>query len=1150
MSILCRHPRFLLTLLTGLTACASESASDAPVNPFIAATADTTAANDTEARAQPTIRALPDWGLATLDLRGDDARPLYELDPEGQLNVGEEGVISMWLRADWDDAHCEELQQSWGREWPEFKMVYANATSSSVRLKVGIHCDRQRIMLENGYGFDYTQLTHDLTDGERHHLVLETDAEGTRILVDGQDAGVLPIGYSAIERVPAWIGSDVDASNPFIGMIAGLRVWKGRIDPADIEAVRDLSIAELTDGRLRGALVGHQVDGGLKTGTIALDPSGVWILQDRLAQSQVPVTRGDHRMQAYPVYTVQWTRADSALAALALGDAGTDAAYVLVVAVSDFTQPASFTAYRQEDPTRFAEVGGAGALVVVDDSDGLQLQLNGDTRLARADRAHSEMTFVDKWGGGGGTSGLAFTYATYDVRDMDVFEIAHTGTNFRPVFSWTPSEVDHDWTMFNERAIPVGLQIEEINRCSGENHSRESVSEVGMARNLEHTWNTAFQYFSLNEEFRKESSERRTEKVATMGVETVCERYALVLDPARARLSRGFRLAVEELAQTWRDRECDTEPAACEGALETFIASTGTHFPNTVVYGGRVVAESRMDQETYQAVKSHESRFKWDVMVELTTTLAPPIGGSVSATQRWGHGYSRVSGRTNTNIREKFFSSMRWRAIGGHGSASYESWMVDDRDLVPVNVDLRPIAQLLSPPFFDDPVVVGPLRAALDVHLEAMLEASRLSDKPFFETELLPEDFFAMRQLKAAQPAPYEPPSITLYRDSKLKGDTITLTDDLVHFDRRDWPGTSTDIDQSVSSIRVHSGTWKAYSEGFERGDAYDLEVTGGPEQDGDYPDHEDWTGRQDSLTSISLEQRQQLPIGPVEPDTEHAVFATRIHNGSESICLGADSGGDVRLVDCTGDPRQVWIFEPSLDTELTEDGPADWSTLGEGRLINTAEGLCLDPDESDGKSGRDLRLQPCRNTDREGYADQAWKLTPRGQLINIRRGMCMDIPGRGGAVGADVQLGACGSYDPDQVWSIRAEMPWQLKTAKGECLQIEEGQTQAPGDLVTVFAGSCRQEDRQLWWATGREIRNVDGLCLTQVDYFEGRLVQSTLAKCDGRERQQWTWSGDTIQNGLGGYLEVTTDFGKRSMVQVTPSNGRKSQQWTIVPL
>lgn len=137
-----------------------------------------------------------------------------------------------------------------------------------------------------------------------------------------------------------------------------------------------------------------------------------------------------------------------------------------------------------------------------------------------------------------------------------------------------------------------------------------------------------------------------------------------------------------------------------------------------------------------------------------------------------------------------------------------------------------------------------------------------------------------------------------------------------------------------------------------------------------------------------------------------------RLVNHAQGMCLdvagwGGRGNANVTLGPCTGDPDQVWRFGPR------------------GELINAADGRVLDAAGYDGARGANVDVYA-----NERKRDQRWTLVAAGphafQVINQQRGMCLDVNGTAGNAGDNVLLWDCDG-GRDQRWtfeSVRAQPP------------------------------------------------------------------------------------------------------------------------------
>lgn len=127
-------------------------------------------------------------------------------------------------------------------------------------------------------------------------------------------------------------------------------------------------------------------------------------------------------------------------------------------------------------------------------------------------------------------------------------------------------------------------------------------------------------------------------------------------------------------------------------------------------------------------------------------------------------------------------------------------------------------------------------------------------------------------------------------------------------------------------------------------------------------------------------------------------------------------------------------------------------------KLVNKARGMCLDPAETDGASGRGLRLAPC-----EDQLDQTFYQKFPGDLIQLTKtDRCLDVKGYSGqALGAGM-LYACDGYT-DQYWTIGTASAWaEVRNSMNSLCLEAEGED--PAQNAAVRLNTCDGKAHQLW--------------------------------------------------------------------------------------
>ena len=190
----------------------------------------------------------------------------------------------------------------------------------------------------------------------------------------------------------------------------------------------------------------------------------------------------------------------------------------------------------------------------------------------------------------------------------------------------------------------------------------------------------------------KTMSEQRTMKAVG---EMYWAGHALILDPARVQLDAAFTAAVKR-AKT------ELSQSNATSGLRALIADFGTHYTNSVIHGSRARSEKSISENAIERAVEKQ----WDIDAKNSATIK---GVKVGLDASFGMGANSEFRKSTENTDSKTTVS------SGTTSFDTEEVMVGEdptRNTV-IALDLRPLTDLLSPVWFDDPYIYTELRLAL-----------------------------------------------------------------------------------------------------------------------------------------------------------------------------------------------------------------------------------------------------------------------------------------------------------------------------------------------------------------------------------------------------------------------------------------------------
>ena len=159
---------------------------------------------------------------------------------------------------------------------------------------------------------------------------------------------------------------------------------------------------------------------------------------------------------------------------------------------------------------------------------------------------------------------------------------------------------------------------------------------------------------------------------------------------------RASGSSVEELART-RD-------------YEDFIGAFGTHYPYAVTFGGRGILQMEMDKTTYNKLVGQDVSIQNNVNAQIKM-----VSG--------GAGFAEGESVSSSFKEGDELPARQLPVDRRNGGLRQGGWNVTDR-VAPIYLDLRPIDELLAPPFFRDSTIITEVRRDLREAVLAYLAAA------------------------------------------------------------------------------------------------------------------------------------------------------------------------------------------------------------------------------------------------------------------------------------------------------------------------------------------------------------------------------------------------------------------------------------------
>jgi len=294
-----------------------------------------------------------------------------------------------------------------------------------------------------------------------------------------------------------------------------------------------------------------------------------------------------------------------------------------------------------------------------------------------------------------------FAVKGYNIAKLDPrnYQLG-SGTSQR-VFDW-PDDLSKDYTITTTgKIIPNGLIYKNDAQALEQTHTvvtktaREHLSawsvNLGMSIGVPEVMS-----FGLNGEYSQELGTISTSEALHTISQIQQTEYALVVDMARIRLWPEFVSAV----RTLRDRAL----AGADLDFTDLVDVFGTHYPYAVTFGGMAFQEISYTIESLTQLASQG------------LSIEAHASGTIEAVTLGLTGGLSTQETTKTTQELKKQDS-KVESIGGQLSFG-GGWTLAHRAEVPLLLDLRPISELLSPLFFEDPIVWMTLKPGLQSELD------------------------------------------------------------------------------------------------------------------------------------------------------------------------------------------------------------------------------------------------------------------------------------------------------------------------------------------------------------------------------------------------------------------------------------------------
>jgi hypothetical protein len=303
------------------------------------------------------------------------------------------------------------------------------------------------------------------------------------------------------------------------------------------------------------------------------------------------------------------------------------------------------------------------------------------------------------------SSGQGYAAKSYDLRSLDpknfqTNDPKHVGSGGRLFMDLGPHSYSYfPWPLASDHKldVPLGWTLKNDDSANGKSWTQtiDTGREMENSDSLEIGVSAKANLLGLNAETsvsvataQKIQQMNETKSIVAQS-DYVSTKYALILNRRRQTLTDDFIGEIKDLKGK----------AAKDPLYDHVIAHWGTHYANAVTLGSRGFRGLTLNEETIDTL--HEN--KVDVKAALSVIYD---GNGGSAEVNAGHeaiaSIKKFAGDENVNF-----------TCYGGGHCSPDG-VPSGEDLAPIYLDLRPLSDLLAPPFFSgDEEVYGPVRQNL-----------------------------------------------------------------------------------------------------------------------------------------------------------------------------------------------------------------------------------------------------------------------------------------------------------------------------------------------------------------------------------------------------------------------------------------------------
>lgn len=152
----------------------------------------------------------------------------FEADDRVQLLGG--ATIEFWVQPDWQ----EDMDYD--------PVILANGGDDGYSYLVAMLRDRSGIGIISGPRVMVAPF--DFSDGQMHHVAIIDYADSLLVFVDNVAVAEAEMAFVSLPSAGFWIGTSDGLEEPFIGAIAGMRLWDFAVDP---DVIAEFRLTDILD---------------------------------------------------------------------------------------------------------------------------------------------------------------------------------------------------------------------------------------------------------------------------------------------------------------------------------------------------------------------------------------------------------------------------------------------------------------------------------------------------------------------------------------------------------------------------------------------------------------------------------------------------------------------------------------------------------------------------------------------------------------------------------------------------------------------------------------------------------------------------------------------------------------------------------------